>query len=86
MPGPPPALTSNLTLKDYNEVLEVGAATSAARPADRRTSRGSRRPLRLPVEPGGRQVASARGDTLSENARALALINMASSDALVTRS
>ena len=86
MPGPPPALTSNLTLKDYNEVLEVGAATSAARPADRsdvaRFYAGTSPAYLLNL--AARQVASARGDTLSENARALALINMASSDALVT--
>ena len=86
MPGPPPALTSNLTLKDYNEVLDVGIATSATRPADRTDVArfyAATSPAYL-LNLAARQVASARGDSLSENARALALINMASSDALVT--
>ena len=86
MPGPPPSLTSNLSLKDYNEVVDVGGTTSAARPADRAevarfyAATSSAYLLNL----AARQVASARGDTLAENARALALINMTSSDALVT--
>jgi hypothetical protein len=86
MPGPPPSLTSNLTLKDYNEVLDVGALASATRPADRTDVArfyAATSPAYL-LNLAARQVASARGDTLSENARALALINMASSDALVT--
>jgi len=86
MPGPPPSLTSNLTLKDYNEVMDVGSATSASRPADRADVArfyAATSPTYL-LNLAARQVASARGDTLSENARALALINMASSDALVT--
>ncbi len=86
MPGPPPSLTSNLTLKDYNEVWDVGATNSATRPADRsEVARfyAATSPAYL-LNLTARQVASARGDSLSENARALALLNMASSDALVT--
>jgi hypothetical protein len=86
MPGPPPSLTSNLTLKDYSEVLDVGASNSGTRPADRsEVARfyAATSPAYL-LNLTARQVASARGDSLSDNARALALLNMASSDALVT--
>jgi hypothetical protein len=86
MPGPPPSLSSNLTLKAYYEVMDDGAATSTTRPADRaEVARfyAATSPAYL-LNLAARQVASARGDSLSENARALALINMASSDALVT--
>ena len=41
MPGPPPSLTSNLTLKDYNEVVDVGGTTSAGARRIARRSQGS---------------------------------------------
>jgi len=84
--SPPPDLTSNHYAKDYFEVETVGADTSAARPADRvdvvrlyATSSPS-----FALNMATRQLAAAKGGTsLSENARALALVNMATSDALV---
>ncbi len=82
---PPPALTSNKYAKAYNEVMTVGSLTSNERPPDRaavarffQTSSPT-----LALNEAARQVAAAQGRTLSENARALALINMAISDGLV---
>jgi hypothetical protein len=82
---PPPRLTSNKYTQDYIEVQKVGAAASAYRPADR--SDVAR--LYAATSPSfalmsaTRQIARAKGTSLSQNARALALIQMATSDALV---
>ena len=84
-PVPPPAITSNLYAKDYNEVMRVGSMASTERPQDRADVAR----LYAASSPGlvfnlaARQIATAQGRSLSENARALALINMASNDALV---
>jgi hypothetical protein len=82
---PPPSLTSNRYAKAYNEVLAVGSVTSTERPQDRAdvvhffqiTS-----PTQA-LNQAARQVAVEKAGTLSENARALALVNMAASDSLV---
>jgi len=83
--SPPLELTSNLYAKDFLEVQTVGSATSTDRPADRAevvrlyaTSSPS-----FVLSMATRQIAAAKGTSLSENARALALIQMAISDALV---
>ncbi len=85
LPGPPPALTSNRYAKDYNEVKTVGSLNSTARPSDRadvaRLYAGSSPSFVFNL--AARQVAVAEGTSLSENARALALVNMASNDSLV---
>ena len=86
-PVPPPSLTSNEYLKDYNEVKAAGsaAATAQQRPADRATVArffGALSPTFL-FHTAARQLAHARGDSLSENARNLALISMATNDALI---
>src|SRR5450755_3237765 len=85
---PPPALTSNEYAKAYIEVMTVGSLitkTSNARPPDRaavaRFFQISSPTLAL--NEAARQVAAEQGRTLSENARALALVNMAASDSLV---
>jgi hypothetical protein len=82
---PPPSLTGNRYAKAYNEVLAVGSVTSTERPQDRAdvvhffqiTS-----PTQA-LNQAARQVAVEKAGTLSENARALALVNMAASDSLV---
>ena len=85
LPGPPPALTSNRYAKDYNEVKTVGSLNSTERPPDRADVAR----FFVPSSPTfvfnlvARQVAVAQGKSLSENARALALINMATNDSLV---
>lgn len=84
--GPPPPLTSNRYTKDYKEVMSVGSLNSTARPAGRADVA---RFYGQAATPGhvanlvARQLSAAQGHTLSQNARALALINMAISDATV---
>jgi hypothetical protein len=83
--SPPPALTSNLYAKDYLEVKTVGGALSADRPDDRtevvRLYAATSPSFALSM--AARQIAAAQGTSISENARALALMQMAISDALV---
>lgn len=82
---PPPALDSARYTKDYKEVKAVGSAEGADRPEDRADV------VRLYAVVGGavlwnpiaRQVAAMKNNSLSENARTFALLNMALSDALV---
>jgi hypothetical protein len=86
-PVPPPELSSNEYAKDYNEVKTVGSAlaTPQQRPADRALVVrffGSLSPTYL-FHQASRQIATARGDSLSENARNLALVSIATNDALV---
>jgi len=82
---PPPALTSTSYTKDYDEVMIVGAANTDFRPPDRSdVARFFNVVLAVGVwNPVAQQLAAASGSTLSENARAFALINMAISDGLV---
>jgi hypothetical protein len=86
-PGPPPALTSNKYAKDYNEVKRVGNLTSdlTQRPQDRADVArfyAASSPSFV-FNSAARQLAAAQHKSLSENARAFALINMSSNDALV---
>lgn len=82
---PPPSLGSQQYAKDYSEVMTVGSSTSAARPADRadvvRLYAASSPGFVLSM--ATRQISTATGLSLSENARALALIMMGTSDSLV---
>jgi hypothetical protein len=82
---PPPALTSARYARDYNEVKAVGGANSTVRPQDR-TDVARYYAVTSPVavwNPVARQLSTAAGDTLSQNARAFALLNIAMSDAAV---
>lgn len=83
---PPPALTSNKYRKSYKEVKEVGAIDSADRPQDRTDVARFFSVATAPYvwNTAARQVSAAQGRSLSENARAFALINMALSDGLVS--
>jgi len=86
-PGPPPALTSTRYAKDYNELKRVGSVTSdlAERPQDRADVArfyAAASPSFV-FNLAARQVAAAEGSSLSKNARALALLNMATNDSLV---
>jgi hypothetical protein len=82
---PPPALTSNEYAKAYNEVMTVGSADSTERPQDRADVAlyyAASSPTQV-FNQAAQQVAQAEGGSLSENARAFALLNMAISDSLV---
>ena len=83
--GPPPALRSNEYAKTYNEVMTVGSIDSTERPPDRSevaTYYAATSPTQA-FNQAARQIAQEQRRTLSENARALALINMAINDSLI---
>jgi hypothetical protein len=84
--APPPALGSNKYAKTYNEVMTVGSLDSTERPPDRSdvaTYYAATSPTQA-FNQAARQVAQEQRRSLSENAQALALINMAISDSLVS--
>lgn len=83
---PPPSLKSGKYADAYNEVRRVGGVHSTERPQDRAdVARFYAVVLTIQTwNPVATQVATAQGRSLSENARALALLNMAMSDALVS--
>ena len=84
-PAPPPSLTSSEFTKDYNEVKRVGDVDSTERPQDRSDVArfyAASSPT-LVFNMALRQVAEAEHRSLSDNARALALLNMATNDSLV---
>jgi hypothetical protein len=83
--GPPPALTRNQYARAYNEVMTVGSINSTQRPQDRSNVAlyyAASSPTQV-FNQAAQQVAQQQGRSLSENARALALINMAMNDSLV---
>jgi hypothetical protein len=83
---PPPALDSVRYAKSYDEVKLVGDANSAAR-SPHLSAVATFYSLASAVAVWNAvadQLALAQGSSVSENARTLALINMAMSDALVT--
>jgi hypothetical protein len=85
LPAPPPALTSNEYAKAYDEVKTLGSRTSTQRPQDRAdvvNFYAQSSPTYI-FNLVARQIAAGREFSLTDNARALALINMATNDALV---
>jgi hypothetical protein len=86
-PDQPPALASRRYARDFNELKRVGSVTSdlTERPQDRADVArffAAATPAFV-FNLAARQVGTADGDSLSENARALALVNMAINDSLV---
>jgi len=85
--APPPTLTSQRYTRDYTEVKRVGAMSAGL--ADRPQDRADVARFYAASSPAyvfnlaARQVATAEGSSMSKNARVLALLNMASNDALV---
>jgi hypothetical protein len=83
---PPPSLGSRRYTRDYDEVMAVGSQTSTERPPDR-AQVASFYAVSSPsylLNLAARQVSVQQGRSLANNARALALVNMAISDALVS--
>ena len=81
----PPVIRSATFAKDYNEIKRVGGVGSTQRPADRADVArfyAASSPAYV-FNLAARQASTARNLSLSKNARLLALLNMASSDALV---
>jgi membrane-associated phospholipid phosphatase len=82
---PPPALASRAYAKTYNEVMTVGGIDSTERPQDRANVAlfyAAASPTQV-FNQAVQQVAQERWHSLSENARGLALMNMAINDSLV---
>jgi hypothetical protein len=83
---PPPALTSREYAKAYNEVMTVGSIDSTERPPDRANVAlfyAASSPTQV-FNQAVQQVAQEQWwRSLSENARALAVVNMAMNDSLV---
>ncbi|HWC16698.1 MAG TPA: vanadium-dependent haloperoxidase [Terriglobales bacterium] len=83
-PGPPPTLTSLQYTADFNEIKEIGSATSSTR-TQAQTDLARFWMVTGPQNwnPAARQVALARGLTLSQNARLFALLALAGADAFL---
>ncbi len=82
---PPPALASSQYAKAYNEVMTVGSIDSTERPQDRANVAlfyAASSPTQV-FNQAVQQVAQEQGRSLSENARALAVVNIAMNDSLV---
>jgi hypothetical protein len=83
-PDPPPALDSRRYTRDFDEIKEIGSSTSTTRTQEQTDlarfwiATGPQN-----WNPAARQAAIAQGLTLSENARAFALLNMAGADAFI---
>jgi hypothetical protein len=82
---PPPVLTSHEYAKTYNEVMTVGSIDSTERPQDRANVAlfyAAASPTQV-FNQAVQQVAQERWHSLTENAQALAVMNMAMNDSLV---
>jgi hypothetical protein len=77
-PGPPPALTSALYARDYNETKNVGGLKSTSRTSEQ--TEAVKFWTQTNIGPGwqaaARQYAIAKSLTLADNARFFALLNM----------
>jgi hypothetical protein len=85
-PGPPPALSSALYARDYNETKTLGGATSIARtPQQTEAVRfwSGTANLFAGLQVAARQLAAAKGLGLAENARLFALLNMGIANSVI---
>jgi hypothetical protein len=83
-PGPPPALTSQLWARDYNEIKAVGGKSSARRTTEQ-TDMARFWEATLPSIYNGivRSVADVPGRDVTQNARLFAAVSQATDDALL---
>jgi hypothetical protein len=83
--APPPALDSNRYAQAFNEVKENGSRDSTSRPPDRADVARFYAVVGdgLLWNPIARQIAAARRQSLAQNARAFALLNIALADAAI---
>jgi len=83
-PGPPPALTSALWARDYNEIKAVGAKNSTTRTtAQTEIARFWEATAPTIYYPVVRSVANVPGREVTQNARLLAVTGQAIDDALI---
>jgi hypothetical protein len=84
-PGPPPALTSPAYTADFNEVKDVGSATSTTRTPEQTATAlfiaGSTFPL---VSSSLRDLAARYELDISDSARLFAAVSMSAADAVIT--
>ena len=82
--GRPPDLNSDVYVRDVNEVKNIGALNSTVRTA-RQTDVAAWWPPSAVViwNPVARQVVTAKGLWISDNARLFALLNIAAADAAI---
>ena len=88
-PAAPPALDSAEYTAAFNEVKELGSATSATRTADQTAMAHFWNNAAAPGSPGhlnlmAQIVAEQQGNTLEENARLFAALNIAIADAVIS--
>jgi len=83
-PGPPPALTSQIWVRDYNEIKAVGGKNSTQRTPEQ-TAMAKFWEATAPAVywPVARSVAAAPGRDVTANARLFAIAAMAMDDALI---
>jgi hypothetical protein len=89
LPAAPPALTGAAYTAAFNEVKELGSATSATRTADQTAMAHFWNNAPAPGSPGHLNLlahiaAEQEANTLEENARLFAAVNIAIADALIT--
>ena len=83
-PEPPPALHSTRYAHDFDEIKEIGSSTSGTRrPEETDLARFWIATASQNWNPVARQMSIAHGLTLSQNARAFALLNLAGADAFI---
>jgi hypothetical protein len=83
-PGPPPALDSPRYTRDFDEIKAIGSNASVTRTQDQTDlARFWIATASQNWNPAAREVAIAQGFTLSQNARAFALLNLAGADAFI---
>jgi membrane-associated phospholipid phosphatase len=83
-PGPPPVLTSDTYTQDFNEIINIGSATSATRTADQ-TALAQFWVSTAPQvwNQAVQQLAIADGLDVGATARAFAALNLAGADAFI---
>jgi len=83
-PGPPPALTSAVWARDYNEIKAVGGKSSARRTAEQSQMASFWEATLPPIYHGiVLSVAEAPGREVTQNARLFAAVAQAADDALL---
>lgn len=83
-PGPPPALTSALWARDYDEVKTLGGKNSTRRTAEQTEIARFWEATQPPIYHGiVRSVANAPGRDVTQNARLFAVVTQAADDALI---
>ena len=83
-PGPPPSLTSETWLRDYQEIKAIGVRNSTVRTAEQTAIAKFWEATAPSVYwPVARSVADAPGRDVTDNARLLAVAAMAMDDALI---